>query len=81
MLCNFSTEILDSVYLRFAKDVQRVYLCTDLTAAYWNRLENLALRFSKNEKVVLKYNSLSLVRFSYFVGQLMTNSTICVFKF
>ena len=27
--CNFLTDILDLVYLRFALNVQRVYLCTE----------------------------------------------------
>ena len=33
--CNFLTDILDLVHLRFAENVQRVYLCTDVTAASW----------------------------------------------
>ena len=31
--CNFLTDILDLVYLRFAKNVQRVHLSTDEPAA------------------------------------------------
>ena len=33
MQCNFLTDILDLVYLRFAETVQRVHLSTDEPAA------------------------------------------------
>ena len=35
MQCNFLTDILNLVYLRFAENVQRVHLCTEVPAASW----------------------------------------------
>ena len=35
MQCNFLTDILDLVYLRFAYNVQRVHLSTEEPAASW----------------------------------------------
>ena len=35
MRCNFLNDILDLVYLHFAENVQRVHLCTEVTAASW----------------------------------------------
>ena len=33
MQCSFLTDIFDLVYLRFAKNAQRVHLCAELNAA------------------------------------------------
>ena len=35
MQSNFLTDILKLVYLHFSENVQRVHLCTEVTAASW----------------------------------------------
>ena len=48
MQCNFLTDILDLVYLRFALNVKRVHLSTEEPVQHlgcWNHLEKLAEMF------------------------------------
>ena len=35
MQCNFLTVTFDLVYLRFGENVQKAYLCTEVTAISW----------------------------------------------
>ena len=60
MQCNYLTDILDLVYLRFAKNVQRVHLYTEVTAESW-----MLEPFGESGVDVPKYISLKMTVKSY----------------